>query len=80
MIKSHRRFVVDNITPNDNNVTHRNYHNLDTGESPFDEEACVPVYRAVVEGDDIYLELAADDAAGASAGPAGDSGPDPDAV
>ena len=21
-------FVVDNITPNDNNVTHRNYHNL----------------------------------------------------
>lgn len=28
---SRSRFVVDNITPNDNNVTHRNYYDLDTG-------------------------------------------------
>ncbi len=26
-------FLADSITPNDNNVTHRNYHNLDTSES-----------------------------------------------
>ena len=29
--ESMNRFVVDNITPNDNNVTHRNYLNLDSG-------------------------------------------------
>lgn len=45
-------FVVDTITPNDNNVTHRNYHNLPTGEAdrfeerffvrnPYDEEVIV---------------------------------------
>jgi NAD(P)H-dependent nitrite reductase small subunit len=31
---------------------------LKTGASMFDDEAGVPAYRVVVEGDDVYVELA----------------------
>jgi len=32
---------------------------LETGRSTFDEESCIPVYRTVVEGDDVFVELPA---------------------
>jgi nitrite reductase/ring-hydroxylating ferredoxin subunit len=30
---------------------------LDTGESAFDEESAIVIYRAVVEGEDVFVEL-----------------------
>lgn len=33
---------------------------LETGRSAFDEDSCVAVFRAVVEGDDVYLEIPED--------------------
>ena len=60
-------FVVDNITPNDNNVSHRNYHNLsDTADddqprgflvrNPTDEDLEVVLRLLVPEGWRVELD------------------------